>query len=347
MFVLFGTNNTNLKNQMMKTPYLLVLFLVTILTASAQNVGEVKLKTSGPANLNYRKSPKKIMISDFQVHYQTALSLKDAKKGGTMWRGGIKGNAKASLTLVLDGLDPDDLQKLTDQLYRDYVADLKAKGFEIAPIEELWNHKVYEKNRDKRWELVAGQGPEKGKEFGIILTRPTTQKFVVPFRTIGKDQPAIAGFADYAGNTESRVVNQKNDFIFNKVVLVVNVFEDSQSEVSKTLNRHAGQAQVKAETTFVISEESSIRFGMGSFSPRGGVEVSGVMERQKFDVAQSQDRDKLGTDWGVLRVWRVDDREESDYSIVKCDPKKYLEGAEKGLNAYLGAVVNRLAERAN
>ncbi|MEE1963661.1 hypothetical protein V1387_13275 [Allomuricauda taeanensis] len=332
---------------MKKIAFSMALFLFAILAVSAQTVGEVKIKTLGPANLSYRKSPKKVMISDFQVNYQTALNLEDSKKGGKLWRGGLKGDAKASLTLVLDGLNPDDLQKLTDQLYQDYVEDLKSKGFEIAPIEELWNNKAYEKNREKRWELTAGQGPEKGKEFGIILTRPTTQKFVVPFRTMGKDAIPLAGFADYAGNTESRVVNQKTDFIFNKVVLVVNVFEDSQSEVSRTLNRHAGNARVKAETTFVISEESSIMFDMGHFVPRGGVEVTGVMERQKFDVAQTPDRDKLGTDWGVLRVWSVDHQEKSNFSIVKCDPEKYLQGAKKGLNAYLDAVVQKLADKAD
>src|SRR5690606_23351980 len=122
---------------MMKIRCSMALFLFAILTVSAQNVGEVKIKTLGPANLSYRKSPKRIVISDFQVNYQTALSLEDSKKGGKLWRGGLKGDAKASLTLVLDGLDPDDLQKLTDQLFQDYVADLKSKGFEIAPIEEL------------------------------------------------------------------------------------------------------------------------------------------------------------------------------------------------------------------
>jgi hypothetical protein len=325
----------------------LALCIAGVFVTFGQTVGEVNLKTLGPANLSYRKSPKKIMISDFQVNYQIALNLEDSKKGGKLWRGGLKGDAKASLTLVLDGLNPDDLQKLTDQLYQEYVADLKSKGFEIAPIEELWNHKAYEKNREDRWELTAGQGPEKGKEYGIILTRPTTQKFVVPFRTMGKDQIPLAGFADYAGNTENKVVNQKTDFIFNKVVLVVNVFEDSQSEVSRTLNRHAGNARVKAETTFVISEESSIRFDMGNFIPRGGVEVSGVMERQKFDVAQTPDRDKLGTDMGVLQVWSVEHLEKSNFSTVKCDPKKYLEGAEKGLNAYLDAVVQKLAAKAD
>lgn len=323
-----------------------VLFLsfFAALAVSAQSVGEVKIRTLGPANLNYRKSPKRVMISDFQVNYQTALNLKDSKKGGKMFRGGLKGSAKASLDLVLDGLDLEGLQKLTDQLYADYVSKLKAQGFEVAPIEELWNHDLYVKNREKRWELKSGNGPEKGKEFGMILMRPSSQKFVVAQRTMGKDDIPLAGFADYVSSVEGKLTNRKTDFIFNKVILEVIAFEDSQSETSKALNRHAGHAQVKAQTTFKIGEESQVMYGMGKFSPRGGgLEVSGVMERQKFNASQIPDTDKLGTDVGVFQVWRVEDREEAGYSIVKCDPEKYLKGAEIGLNAYLDATVQKLA----
>lgn len=318
------------------------------LSLFSQTVEEVNIKKLGPANLNYRKEAKRIAIADFQVNYQTALTLEDEKKGGKMWRGGIKGDAKASITVVLDGLNPDNLQTLTDQLYNKYVADLKAQGFEIAPIEELWNNKAYEKNREERWELKAGNGPEQGKEFGVILTRPSTQKFVVAKRTVDKEKGSpLSALADYEQSTENKVINQKTDYIFNKVVLDVIVFENSQSELSRTLNRHAGSAQVKAETTFKISESSTNRFGMGTFISKGGVEVADVMERQKFEAGQNADTDRLGTDMGVLRVWRVEDREKANFATVKCDPTLYLKGAELGVGAFLRGTVQAMADKAN
>ncbi|WP_286755956.1 hypothetical protein [Roseivirga sp. UBA838] len=326
----------------------LLVSVFTSLSLFSQTVEEVNIKKLGPANLNYRKEAKRIMIADFQVNYQTALTLEDEKKGGKMWRGGIKGDAKASITVVLDGLNPDDLQTLTDQLYNKYVADLKAQGFEIAPIEELWNNKAYEKNREERWELKAGNGPEQGKEFGVILTRPSTQKFVVARRTVDKEKGSpLSALADYETSTENKVINQKTDYIFNKVVLDVIVFENSQSELSRTLNRHAGSAQVKAETTFKISESSTNRFGMGTFFSKGGVEVADVMERQKFEAGQNADTDRLGTDMGVLRVWRVEDREKANFATVKCDPALYLKGAELGVGAFLRGTVQAMADKAN
>ncbi|RKQ43303.1 hypothetical protein BXY85_3922 [Roseivirga pacifica] len=325
----------------------LLVSVFTSLSLFSQTVEDVKVKKLGPANLNYRKEAKRIAIADFQVNYQTALTLEDKKKGGKMWRGGIKGDAKASLTVVLDGLNPDDLQKLTDQLYAQYVADLEAQGFEIAPVEELWSNSAYDKKRDERWELKSGNGPEQGKEFGVILTRPSTRKFVVAQRTVDKENGTpFSALADYEQGTENKVINQKTDYIFNKVVLEVLVFENSQSELSRTLNRHAGSAQVNAATTFKISEASTNRFGVGIFIAKGGVEVSDVMEKQKFEAGQNADTDKLGTDMGVLRVWSVEDREKTNFSTVKCDPAKYLKGAEMGVEAFLKGTVQAMADKA-
>lgn len=316
---------------------LLSIFAFTSLCTFAQTVEDFKTKTLGPGNLSFKKFSKRVIISDFHVKYQVAMELEDAQKGGKMWRGGLRGDAKASLNLVLEGLDPDQLQKLTDELYTSYVEELKAQGFEVAPIEELWNHEAYSKSRDERWELVPGNGPGDSGEYGIIFTRATNGKFVVPKNYGGM----------YVGATVGKINNKERDFVYNSVSLVVTIFEDSQGELSKTLNRHAKAAQVKAETNFKISEESKVYFGMGTVLPRGGVEVSDVINKQKFESGQSADRDKLGTDYGVLRIWKVDDKEKKNYATVECNPEKYLEGTKLGANAFLKEAIQVLVKKAN
>ena len=326
---------------------LLLILLCAFPTANAQNVKDFKVKMLGPANLNFRKSPKRIVISDFQVNFQTALQLEDKKKGGKMWRGGLKGDAKASLTLVLDGLNIDDLQQLTDKLFEEYKADLVAKGFEIAPIDELWNHSAYEKNREKRWELKSGDGGEKGDEFGAIVMRPTGQKFIVNKQSMENKKTGPLKIANYEEQVEMKVSNQKTDFIFNKVVLNVLAFDNALSETTRALNRHAGYAQVKAETDFKIDESSFNRFNIGQMIVRGGVEVDGVLEKQKFDASQGADVDRRGMDAGVFHVWRVEDKEDINVSVVKCDPEKYKKGAEMAIGSFLDATIQKLADKAN
>ena len=314
-----------------------LLAMFTALTSVAQTVEEVNAKILGPANLSFKKFSKRVVISDFHVKYQVALELEDSQKGGKMWRGGLRGDAKASLDLVLDGLDPDQLQKLTDELYTSYVAELKAQGFEVAPIEELWNHEAYSKDREGRWELVPGNGPGDSGEYGVIFTRATNGKFVVPKNYGGM----------YVGATVGKINNKEKDFIYNSVSLVVTIFEDSQGELSKTLNRHAKAAQVKAETNFKISEDSKVWFGMGTVYPKGGVEVADVIEKQKFESGQNAARDKMGTDFGVLRVWEVENKEKRNYATVECNPEKYLKGTELGANAFLKEAVQVLVKKAN
>lgn len=325
----------------------LFILLCALPTATAQSVKDFKVKMLGPANLNFRKSPKRIVISDFQVNFQTALQLEDKKKGGKMWRGGLKGDAKASLTLVLDGLNIDDLQQLTDKLFEEYKADLVAKGFEIAPIEELWNHSAYEKNREKRWDLRSGQGGEKGDEFGAIVMRPTGQKFIVAKQNMENKKAGPLKIANYEEQVEMKVSNQKTDFIFNKVVLNVLAFDNALSETTRALNRHAGYAQVKAETDFKIDANSYNRFNIGQMVSNRGVEVEGVLEKQKFDASQGADVDRRGMDAGVFRVWRVEDKEDINVSVVKCDPEKYKKGAELAITSFLDATIEKLADKAN
>lgn len=326
-------------------------FVLILLCSSpdlfAQNVNNFKVKMLGPANLNFRKSPKRVVISDFQVNYQTALQLEDEKKGGKMWRGGLKGDAKASLTLVLDGLNIDELQQLTDKLFEQYKAELKTKGFEIVSIEELWNNPAYVKNREKRWDLRSGQGGEKGDAFGAIVMRPTSQKFIVPIKSMENKKQGPLKITNYEEQVELKVSNQKKDFIFNKVVINVQAFDNALSETSRSLNRLAGYAQVKAETEFKIDEKSFNRFNIGQMIVSSGVEVEGVLEKQKFDASQGADVDKRGTDAGVFHVWNVENKEDINVSVVKCDPEKYKKGAEMAIEAFLEATVQKLSDKSN
>ena len=101
----------------------------------------------------------------------------------------------------------DQLQQLTDKLFEQYKADLASNGFEIVPIEELWNHSTYQKNREKRWDLRSGQGGEKGDGFGAIVMRPTGQKFIVNKQSM---ENKISEFIS-TGLTAAK------NFIFNKI----------------------------------------------------------------------------------------------------------------------------------
>jgi hypothetical protein len=329
-------------NNLIMKKILLFVLAITCLgqhLAFSQSVGKVKIKLLGPANLNFRKTPKRVLISDFMVNYQVEYALKDQNKNGEMFRGGLKGDTKASVALTLEGLNPNELQKLTDQLYSHYVEELKSNGYEIAPIEELWNHKLYQKNRDQAWQLAPGTGPAqisgetlKSSNSQVIFTRPTTQKFVFAIPN-GKSR------------ADQGIVNAKTDFIYNKVVVSVIVFDDGQSELSKTMNRHAGSAQVKAEANFKIGENSTIQYGMGTINPVGGIEVEGIIEEEKVSVGQGADVDKRGTNMGMFKKFSVENKEKTESTVVTCDPEKYSQGVQLGSEAFFKAAVEKLLDK--
>ena len=80
---------------------------------------------------------------------------------------------------------------------------------------------------------------------------------------------------------------------------------------------------------------------------RGGVEVADVLKKQKFDASQAADVDKRGTDAGVFHVWRVEDKEDINVTVVKCNPEIYKKGAEIGIDAFLDATIDKLVDKSN
>jgi len=78
-----------------------------------------------------------------------------------------------------------------------------------------------------------------------------------------------------------------------------------------------------------------------------GVEVEGVLEKQKFDASQGADVDRRGMDAGVFHVWRVEDKEDINVSVVKCNPETYKKGAELAITSFLDATIEKLVDKAN
>lgn len=320
-----------------------LLFMVGYL--GAQTLGDYKVKDEGRANKRLRKKEKRVYISDFQVNYQLGLALQDEQEGGRMLGGGVKGNTSATLVVGLAGIDEQDLQTLTNQLYEEYVADLKSQGFEIVKPEEFFEQKAVQKKREKRWEMKTfNEGPTAGDYFGSVVTRPQGFKTVVPKVEVDPSNPVQNMKTMYIAQTEMKV-EQSADFIMNKVMVVVQAFENSQGAASKIISKMSKTATVKAETNFRVSGQwSKNNFNMYSIFSVDDIPIDGVIEKQKFNVQTSPDRDSFGSEMGAFRVFKADNRSYQNIKTVTCDPAKYLKGAEMGATAFLKETLAMLYE---
>ncbi|HAK11061.1 MAG TPA: hypothetical protein DCO78_02955, partial [Chitinophagaceae bacterium] len=107
----------------------------SLLSASAQSIGEVDLKEIN--NYGLRKldgAPKKIYISQFRFNFQTLYLDKERKVGG--FRGGseytrsYKSDVQANLSIGLKGLQEQDLIDIVNDAYKDLTDKVKAAGYE-------------------------------------------------------------------------------------------------------------------------------------------------------------------------------------------------------------------------
>ena len=157
----------------MKFKILLIALSLGVATASAQTLGEFKPKTQS-WGVEKAKNVKKIFISGFFVNYQVYNEKEDFKQGGSMFGGGFKGDATAQLSIGLTGITEKDVQDITDRLYKDYIADIKAQGFEIIGADVAEKAATYaDYTRLQGGTVSVAQFP------GTLATSPTGYEYFV------------------------------------------------------------------------------------------------------------------------------------------------------------------------
>ena len=153
-------------------------------------------------------------------------------KGGNSY-----GSATAGLALGLDGVTNEQLQKMTDQYYNDYVARLESSGFSIMTVDEVQKNEHF-----ADWARIEGGTPSQdGLATGYLTT--------IPSNFIQLD--GGAGEFNLAGQPES---NKLGGVIVARVYLTV-PFAESQSINGGPVG---GVAKITAKADLRISPLESI-----------------------------------------------------------------------------------------
>lgn len=130
---------------------LTALILMFVFTSQAQTLGEFNVKTSEMGKAKLRSAPKKIYIASFNVYYEVYKEAIDFQRGGSTLGGGERSNATARAAIGLGGINDKDIQEKTNQLYIEFVADLKKGGLEIISPDVARKIEVYQD-----WEKASG-----------------------------------------------------------------------------------------------------------------------------------------------------------------------------------------------
>lgn len=134
----------------------------------------------------FKKAPKRIYINSFNVYFQVFGSARASTTGGEML-GTLRGNTNVAMGVALDGVDNPDFLKVTNEVYQQYVAKLKAMGYEIISADEAAKTDVY-----SNWVRKEGGELSATQSVGFLKVTPNDYSYFVKRETAkGKEKSGV------------------------------------------------------------------------------------------------------------------------------------------------------------
>lgn len=351
----------------MKTKLLCLAALFFSLGLSAQTLGEFKPKET-KYGLGKAKDATKIYISNFAVNYQIYNEKQKFKQGGRQFGGGYKGDAKAEASVDLTGLTEADVQQITDKLYQDFIAQLKAANLTLVGADEAGQTDVYDDYVKMQGGTVSlAQFP------GTMTTAPTGYEWYV--KSIKKDgKTKSGGFLGQASFLYPKLSKALGDAIVADVNIYVMFVEDKNAF-------QGGGASVKIQTNLRVADTEAIvmakkkglrmkgantvtainstvnfahgKMGAGATSGYTGLlskplKIEGVIEDTKVSSFARGGIDYVGTQNMYVSYFTPEDRASETAKVIKVDSQKYIDGvyagAKKFLDYHTSAFLSKLKE---
>ncbi|TXE11196.1 hypothetical protein [Algoriphagus aquimarinus] len=313
--------------------------IVTSKNVSDNSYGEKKLKDA----------PKKVYLNQFFVNYQLIAASSEASAGG---------KTKAEMAVGMTGVEIADMQEITNNAYAMVVKKLQDAGIEIVNSAEAGNTEFY-----SDWTKMTGGTPSKAQLIGYVSTAPAGFDFYV--KKVDSKGKTKGTFLD----TTPKLSKELGDIpVFEANICFQFVTIEGNSSYVTDATKMKGVVQYQmpevaiaksAEGIFGSKIETSRvaarvvwKGGMNgagantilSYSPKGGIEIPGVMEEKKFKEYVTPDRSYNTTYAGVAYT---NDKELEVSHQVKADRAAYKTKTQQALNEYLSLVVDNFIASLN
>lgn len=334
----------------MKKLKLILIGALAIMCTSvfAQKVGKMDMKPEAMTGKKFNNALKKVFIQHFFVNYQMMMSQSEIARGGRQLGGGYRGDASASLSMAVKGVDVEQLQAMTDKFYQDYKKQLEDAGFQIMTVDEVKKNEFFSKH-----DVYAGGTAGAGTVPGYVSTSPNGISFL----------ESKGGVFNPLGMPDSKNLG---GVIVSRVYITVPFVENAESQASKALTKSVGGvAKIVVKPNLRVSPRESIPVGGDFKKPitltsnvtfafkknlkyqatfqgklKKPIEIDEVFEEKKYKASQSADSDNWGTSNGMFTMFNVEDREIKNTQAVECDGDKYVNGVREAVSTYLTTSVD-------
>lgn len=225
----------------MKSAICVATLLMFSVLSFGQTLTEKNMTDNGYGEKKFKKAPKKVYIQSFKVNFQVAAYAEASTKGGRDVGGGsYSGGTHTSMTVMVEGVDTPDFMEVTDNLYQDFVADLKDQGMELISQDDVQGTEYFE-----GWERRPGGGLNYANIPGSVQARPTGLDYYIKKEDRkGKEK---GNFVDKS----CKLSKELDDAIIIDVEFAFDFIEMKTSE-----SGFIGFSSVKANTDFKMKSGS-------------------------------------------------------------------------------------------
>ncbi|MEP0710523.1 MAG: hypothetical protein ABJC55_01230, partial [Algoriphagus sp.] len=306
-------------------------------------------------NKQSSKSPKRVYIQKFRALfevYEEASASTASSKNERANRSTTISGTKTSMGVQLSGVDVPDFQKIVDEAYADFVAQLEADGFEIITAEEAGKTEYYAgytklkggasstdqatgyvmvtPNGYEYWvKGVSNDGREKGtftdtssklsKDLGDAYVAEAT--FVFPFVNL---DASSTSFANYASSKVKADINLR-------LAAAVGTADNEQMSLgkfAKGFTQSPTTSQLQSRVRFVAGYMASSPLFDSSTGLKRDVYFGEIFETDKLvEVTSAEVASFTKTDYPQLVMVSGGEMTLASH-YVSCDHDKYVSAAK-------------------
>jgi len=309
------------------------------------DVGQVQAK-------NFDEAPKKVFIKNFKVYYQMIAEAEKTIHGGRQFGGGsYTGDATARLAVGVEGIEPEELQQLTDKLYNDYVAKLKNLGLEVYNSKD---YKDLESFADD--ELLDGPRINEEQIEGSLMVVPNGFSYYVNRVTKkGKEKGSFISNLGGSGVSEftssiyhkglPKVSKELDDMIVVDVAInVPSIYLDPKSALGTVKIKGGAYLRLEnARATYVSGKSPK----PGAAAPdkyievmlKEPVQINGVFAAQEF---KSQAKKQVTTVPSYASFFSVANSKVELSNTIACKSEDYTREVGNAMTEFLDLSIDKL-----
>ena len=318
-------------------------------------------------NKQSSKSPKRVYIQKFRALfevYEEATASTSGSKNERANRTTTVSGTKTSMGVQLSGVDIPDFQKIVDEAYADFVAQLEADGFEILTAEEAGKTDYYSgytklkggaSSTDQAtgyvmvtptgydyWvKGVSNSGREKGtfvdtssklsQDLGDAYVAEAT--FIFPFVNL---DASSTSFANYASSKVKADINLR-------MAASVGAMDNEQmglGKIAKGFTTSPTQTLLASQVRFVAGHMASSPMFDSSTGLKRDVYFGGVFKEDKLvEVTSAEVATFTKTAYPQLVMVSGGELNLASH-YVSCDQKNYIESAKGSMAELIGSGIN-------